>query len=168
MGICAKELRNLVIRPTLKHLGERKSNIPAAEALLLGTAAQESGLGFHLKEAHARGLGIYRITPRTHINVWDKFLVNQPEKASMIRGLASQHEFLINPHSELATNLSYATAIAWMIYQRANKPIPNGESVRELGEYWARHYHHKSLKTADEFVENYKTFVGDDGKPLAA
>jgi hypothetical protein len=38
--------------------------------------------------------------------------------ASLVRGLASQHDFLSQPHAELATNLSYATAIAWFMYTR--------------------------------------------------
>lgn len=168
MGICASELRNLVIRPTLQHLGEQKDTIATAENLLLGTAAQESGLGFHLKESRAQGLGIYRIAPRTHLNIWDKYLVNSPETASAVRGLASQHEFLANPHAELATNLSYATAIAWLIYQRCGKPLPQDGSVRDLGEFWARHYHHRPKASADEFVQNYKLFIGDKGNSLAA
>jgi hypothetical protein len=40
--------------------------------------------------------------------------------ASRIRGLASQRAFLSDPEGELQTNLSYCTAIAWLLYQRAN------------------------------------------------
>ena len=168
MGICAKELSNLVIRPALNHLGEPNDRVQIAEKLLLGTAAQESGLGFHLKETRTHGLGIYRITPKTHINVWDKFLVHQPDLASAVRGLASQQEFLVNPHAELATNLSYATAIAWMIYRRADKALPEGGNIESLGRYWARYYHHKPKASANEFVQNYKRYVDNNNKDLAA
>lgn len=167
MGICAKELRTLVIRPTLDQLGVNGDRSNVAENLLLGTAAQESGLGFHLKVNRSQGLGIYRISPRTHLNIWDKYLVNEPDLASAIRGLASQHEFLTNPHAELATNLRYSTAIAWMIYRRADKDLPPANDPQGLGEYWARHYHHKSKASAEEFVRNYKRFVGDTNKKAA-
>ena len=167
MGICAKELRTLVIRPTLEHLGETGRRADVIENLLLGTAAQESGLGFHLKGNRAQGLGIYRISPRTHLNIWDKYLVNEPDLASAIRGLASQHEFLINPHAELATNLSYATAIAWMIYRRADKTLPDAEDIKSLGEYWACHYHHRAKKSAVGFVRHYKEFVGEKNQRAA-
>jgi hypothetical protein len=168
MGICAKELRTLVIRPTLEQLGEAGERADAAENLLLGTAAQESGLGFHLKLSRSQGLGIYRISPRTHLNIWDKYLVNQPDLASEIRGLASQHEFLTNPHAELATNLKYATAIAWMIYRRADKALPGADDIQGLGEFWAGYYHHKAKASAEEFVRNYKRYVCGNTKNLAA
>lgn len=167
MGICAKELKTLVIRPTLDQLGETSKQTDIAENLLLGTAAQESGLGFHLKLDRAQGLGIYGISPRTHINIWDKYLIHQPDLASAIRGLASQHEFLTQPHVELATNLRYATAIAWMIYRRADKTLPRADDVQGLGEYWARYYHHKPKRCAAEFVKNYKRFVSDTEKKAA-
>ena len=54
MGICASELRHYVVRPALKHLGMWS---PTTENLLLGTAARESGLGFHLKIANQHALG---------------------------------------------------------------------------------------------------------------
>ena len=168
MGICAKELRILVIRPTLQHLGEIGVQVDAAENLLLGTAAQESGLGFHLKLSRTQGLGIYRISPRTHTNIWDKYLVDSPELASAVRGLASQQEFLSNPHAELATNLSYATAIAWMVFKRADKALPAANDVQGLGEYLALHYHHRPKASAEEFVRNYKRFISAKNSNLAA
>ena len=158
MGICAEELRRFVIRPTLEQLGEWSE---AAENLMLATAAQESGLGFHLKNRRGRSLGIYQVTPHTHTKIWDKYLVSNPDLASKVRGLASQHEFLAHPHAELATNLSYATAIAWMIYRRANKAIPSGENIQDLAKFWARHFHHRSSDPSllEEFEKNYRKYV---------
>jgi len=160
MGICAEELRRLVIRPTLKHLGEWS---PAAENLLLGTAAQESGLGFHLKQQHQRGLGIFQIRPQTHRRIWDNYLVHHPDLASAVRGLASQHEFLSNPHAELATNLSYTTAIAWMIYRRNEKPLPTAEDTDSMGRHWRRHFQRNSHlsveESAEDFTKNYRQYV---------
>lgn len=167
MGICPDQLRNYVIKTTLKQLGEWS---PAAEQLLLGTAAQESGLGFHLKSGRKQGLGIYQITPRTHINIWDRYLVHLPDLASGIRGLASQHEFLAHPHAELATNLSYATAIAWMIYRRCNKPLPQDGCIEDIARYWARHFHTKPNGTAQDFIISYHKFMDGtlDNNGLAA
>ncbi|CAM3669191.1 hypothetical protein [Parendozoicomonas haliclonae] len=158
MGICARELRHLVIRPTLKHLNLWS---PTAENLLLGTAAQESGLGAHLKMDNQRALGIYQITPRMHRSVWDKFLARQPELASKVRGLASQHEFLQHPHAELATNLSYATAMAMMIYLRNGKPLPTGtgDDPARLGRCWRNHFHSSPAGTIDDFVHHYNDLV---------
>ena len=38
-------------------------------------------------------------------------------------GLASQRAFLSDPASELQTTLSYCTAIAWLMYQRAGGKV---------------------------------------------
>src|SRR5690606_9814258 len=168
MGICAEELRTLVIRPTLEHLGESGEQAAAAENLLLGTAAQESGLGFHLRLKRACGLGIYQITPQIHLNVWDRYLIDHPDLASLIRGLASQHEFLAHPHAELATNLSYATAIAWMIYRRTGRPLPAADDVAGLARYWFRHFPHRSSNTALDFSETYKRCILSGAEDLAA
>ena len=158
MGICAKELRLLVIRPTLKHLDLWS---PTAENLLLGTAAQESGLGYFLQTNNHRALGIYQITPRMHRVIWEKFLAHQPELASKVRGLASQREFLQHPHAELTTNLAYATAVAMMVYLRAGRTLPEdcSNDPQKLGHCWRRTFHSHPQGTVAEFVNHYKHLV---------
>lgn len=112
MGIAASELSQFVIRPTLIYLGR---HCASAEALLLGVAASQSALGSALHDR--RGHGLYRIGEMRHQSVWDQFLARDPELASLVRGLASQHAFLSGPHLELTVNLRYATAIAWMLIE---------------------------------------------------
>lgn len=156
MGICANELRDYVIKPTLKYLGVYSE---AAVNLLLGTAAQESGLGSHLKQGKQQALGLYQIHPRTHTAIWDNYLAKQPDLASKVRGLASQHEFLSHPHAELATNLAYATAVAWIIYSRNNAKISDDDDVEDLADTWQRHYHRKPLDASEDFIRNYREQV---------
>lgn len=158
MGICASELREYVIRPTLKHLGDWSD---AAENLLLGTAAQESGLGFHLRSRRRYSLGIYQITPQTHKKVWDKYLMLQPDLASSVRGLASQHEFLAHPDLELATNLSYATAVAWLVYKRREKTLPKSDDIEALANYWHLYFHARPTGQKHEFIQHYKQYITD-------
>ena len=139
-----------VIRTALKQLGDWS---PAAENLLLGTALQESGHNARLREG--RRLGIYRISPAAHRAVWDKYLVGDPELASRVRGLAGQHGFLCDPHGELATNLKYATAIAWMIYRRHGHDLPDAEDIAGLARHWHRHFHSRPSGSAEDFVSSY-------------
>lgn len=129
MNAC--ELRDQIIGPTLRYLGVESS---VAEELLLGTAALESELNpLHRDEA---GLGIYQITPEQHRQIWDTYLAFKPDLASKVRGLASQHRFLEDPDSELSWNLSYATAIAWLIYQREDIVLPQPCDAAQLGQLW--------------------------------
>jgi hypothetical protein len=159
MGICAEELRAYVIAPCLEHLGEWSKS---AENLLLGTAALESGMGFHLQTGEQKGVGLFQILPSLHTEIWDHFLVSDADLASKVRGLASQREFLVHPHAELATNLSYATAIAWMIYKYHQTHLPEANDTEGLAKAWAEGYHSKINNTEPScslFVSAYQQYV---------
>ncbi len=175
MGIYANDLRELVIRPTLQALNEWSST---AENLLLGTAAKESHLGFRMRSDRDNGLGIYCISPQTHVQVWDKYLVTDPELASRVRGLASQQQFLKTPHSELVINLSYATGIAWMIYKRHQLTFVDNSSVNELARCWLHYYcardeqcvqkMHGEETQLENFIARYSELILHENKNLAA
>ena len=154
MTLPADEVRLLVIRETLKELGDWTQ---AREDLLLGTAIQESGLGHTLKEG--RLAGIYHISPATHRAVWDKYLINQPELASLIRGLAGQRSFLQDPHGELITNLKYATAIAWLIYKRTGHEVSENSTLEDLARFWHRHFHSRPNGKVEDFIVHFRNTV---------
>ncbi|MBV1930188.1 MAG: hypothetical protein KUG71_00610 [Porticoccaceae bacterium] len=154
MTFSANELRHFIIRETLKELGDWSLD---RENLLLGTAAQESGLGQNLKEG--RLAGIYHISPAAHRAVWDKYLINQPELASTIRGLAGQRSFLKDPNGELISNLKYATAIAWLIYKRTDKELPQRSSLEDLARFWHRHFHTRASGQIEDFVISFRGMV---------
>ena len=115
MYVTAEHLRDQVIRPTLKYLGTWS---PTSESFLLNAAIDAPELG--LFSARNEGLGLFHITAAQHRDLWDRYLAFNPEIASRVRGLASQRAFLSDPDSELQTNLSYCTAIAWLLYRRSN------------------------------------------------
>lgn len=131
IGIAAKELNQYVIRPTLLYLG---LNNPNAEALLLGIAASQSHLGAALHDR--RGHGLYCIRELRHAALWDDYLAHNPDLASQVRGLASQHAFLCSPHLELTVNLRYATAIAWLLIEEQKAIIPEREDVLGMARIW--------------------------------
>lgn len=131
MGIAACELGRYVIRPTLIYLDRY---CPVAEALLLGVAASQSALGSALHDK--RGHGLYRIAEGRHNALWDQYLACDPDLASRVRGLASQHAFLSGPHLELTVNLRYATAIAWLLIEEQNTPLPGPEDVLGMARIW--------------------------------
>ena len=164
VGISASELKEYVVRPTLQELGVWS---PAMEALLLGTAAQVSQFGFHIKQG--RGLGIFNIDRHTHRDVWDNFLAFDPDKASFIRGTASQREFLKEPDHELITNLAYATAIAWGIYASQEAVLPEDASdIQALAQLWHRLYPRQDITaTPSDFIENYRKYVSSGPKLVA-
>ena len=91
--------------------------------------------------------------------IWDKYLIQYPELASRVRGIAGQHSFLKDPHSELVTNLKYATAIAWMVYRRCEQPLPEADDTTAIARYWYRHFHPKPIGTEKQFIRNYRELV---------
>ncbi len=148
MGICAEELAEYVIRPTLEYLGAWSAD---SEMLLLGTAAAQSGMGYHLCKTSS-GRGIYAINSECHRRVWDEYLAYRPDVASRVRGLASQHEFLVHPDFELSTNLAYATAIAWAIYRWRGAKLPSGGNPRQLERLWKRFFPHPRPGNRNQFL----------------
>jgi hypothetical protein len=118
MYVTAEHLRDHVIRPTLKYLGKWT---PTSEDFLLKAAIDGPDLG--LFSPRSEGLGIFHITAAQHRDLWDRYLAFNSEMASRVRGLASQRAFLSDPDSELQTNLSYCTAIAWLLYQRSGLAV---------------------------------------------
>ncbi|SEN40089.1 hypothetical protein SAMN04487857_115109 [Pseudomonas sp. ok272] len=131
MGIAASELCRYVIRPTLIYLGRHST---AAESLLLGIAASQSALGSALHDR--RGHGLYRIAEPRHQALWDHYLALDPERASLVRGLASQHAFLSGPHLELTVNLRYATAIAWLLIEEQHTDLPEANDLLGMARVW--------------------------------
>ena len=152
MGIAARELSHYVIRPTLLYLGQDN---PDAEALLLGIAASQSHLGSALHDRH--GHGLYCIREIRHASLWDQYLAHDPDLASLVRGLASQHAFLCSPHLELTVNLRYATAIAWLLVEQQKIAIPAADDLLGMARIWRQAFEpHGRLR---DFAHAWRTFV---------
>lgn len=155
MSIVAADLIQHAIKPTLEYLGMYSL---AAEKLLLGTAAQESG--FDPFCHHSNGIGIYQITSREHRSIWDEYLAFIPDLASKVRGLASQHQFLKNPDQELAVNLSYSTAIAWIIYLQSERQLPCEDDAEGLSHFWKNNFSHTSKDQSRQ--ENFALWIREN------
>lgn len=131
MGIAAIELCRHVIRPTLIYLDRHNT---CAELLLLGIAASQSSLGAELDSR--LGHGLYGIPDLRHRYIWDHYLALDPELASRVRGLASQHAFLSSPDLELTVNLRYATAIAWLLIEAHHPSLPTEDDGLAMARIW--------------------------------
>lgn len=155
MGILCKDLREAIIRPTLKKIGLWSE---AAENLLLGTAAQESQMGRYLRQiGGGPGLGIFQVEPSTHDDIWDNYLIYRGPLLSAVTKLT----VLQMPRTQqLVWNLLYATAIARVHYLRIKDPLPDANDVSALGCYWKNWYNtHLGKGTVEEFVKSYTAMV---------
>ncbi|MFO7704105.1 MAG: hypothetical protein R6V43_03065 [Halopseudomonas sp.] len=150
-----QSLRCNIIRPTLAYLGV---NSNAAENLLLGTLLTLAWLP--TDKLGRDGIGPYAISAAVHTRLWDDYLALRPDLASLIRGLASQRRFLQDPHAELAYNLAYATAIAWMLYQQQADCLDDCADMPALARVWQRAYPHLGASARD-FISSWKMTHGD-------
>jgi hypothetical protein len=146
MSINAKQLRELIIRPTLKDMGMWSES---AENLLMGTAAQESHLGAYIKQVgKGPALGIYQCEPFTHEDV-----VKWAREKYLGAIVGANHDRLIY-------DLKYATMICRLHYYRAPKALPEADDIEGMASYWKRFYNSSLGKgKPEEFVRNYERYV---------
>jgi hypothetical protein len=141
VSINAKQLRELIIRPTLINMDMWSQS---AENLLMGTAAQESKLGHYIAQVRGPALGIYQCEPATHDDVakWAK------GKGLLPPGVNSER---------LVYDLKYATIMCRLHYYRKSEPLPDADDVEGLARYWKIWYNSvKGKGTVAEFVKNYE------------
>lgn len=151
MGIRSEDLRLYIIRPTLEHLQLWSQS---AENLLLGTAAQESQMGYYLHQLNGPALGIYQIEPATHQDVWQNYIDYRVHLSKKLLALGAMNK------SSLVTNLSYATAMARIIYLRIAAPMPESDDIAGLAQYYKTHYNTvKGKATVEEFIANYQRYI---------
>lgn len=148
----AKQLREHIIKPVLNGL-EMYSE--AAENLVFGTAAVESGLLYvrQFNEGPARGL--WQMEPATHDDIaknWPSF--NKYKEQVLLISGASE----ISP-ANLEHNLKYACAFTRLHYWRKPVGLPAAEDVTSLGHYWKQHYNTPLGKgTVEHFEKAYRRF----------
>lgn len=151
----AEHLRRYVIRPALEHIGAYS---PAAEELLVATAAQESNGGEFLHQVGGGpAIGIFQMEPATHDDIWINYLRYREDLRGAISAL------LVGPLPEaeqMAGNLYYAAAMARCHYLRVPEPLPDPGNIQAMGHYWKRHYNTAlGAGTVAEFVNSWRGYA---------
>ena len=143
-----------IIRPVLQDLGLGGN---PAEALVLGTACQESKCGLWLTQlANGPARGIFQMEPATHDDIWDRFLAHQPDLARKLNRWRCQYGNGMGPE-EMVGNLYYAAAMCRIHYLRVSSPIP--DTLYGQASYWKEFYNTPRGKgTEHEYVESWKQF----------
>lgn len=149
------------VRPALVRMAivdPRLGSEPAV-MLMMGTAAQESDLGYYLRQhPTGPGKGFWSIEDATHDDVW-RYL-DRPDNAELARIVKSLARSKNGrpPHTELINNPLYSCAIArikyWMI------PIPMPTDLEGLAGYWDKYFNaNDNYGTVEEFLDSYDRFV---------
>lgn len=155
-GIRASHLRELVIRPVLERMARARPGLDsaAAEELLVGTAAQESRLGYSLRQ-HPTGpaRGIYQMEPATFDDLM-RWLAGKPDLMSAAANWASP---AIPFGAQVAGNLYFATAIARLNYYRKPGALPAADNLAGLAAYYKKYWNTPlGAATEVEFIKHYR------------
>jgi hypothetical protein len=163
MTINAQQLREFIVTPVNKGLNMWSEE---ADDLVLGTMAQESQLGTYIKQISGPALGPWQMEPRTHDDIWSRYLPQNPKIANDLMILCS---FQSKPLSkQLIHNLFYAAAMCRIFYRRIPDAIP--KSLEQQADFYKRWYNTSAgAATPAQYIANFKRYViGDaDGKGKA-
>ena len=153
-----QQFLDYVVKNTTEAIG---LDSPAADNLLLGTAAQESRLEYLHQLGGGPAVGVFQMEPATHDDIWTNFLAYRGELAGAIKAIAARiNRGAHPPAEEMAWNLSYAAAMARAHYLRVPEPLPDAGDVEALAAYWKQHYNTPAgAGTEEEFVDSYQLVV---------
>lgn len=135
-GVDPKQLRELVVRPTLGFL---KLGGQAAENLVVGTALVESGLSWLHQRGAGPALGLWQMEPATHDSLWDNYLGYRSKLSADVLQLATPAS-ITEGATEMVGNLFYACAMARVYYRTKKAPLPAADDVDGMAAYWKLHY----------------------------
>lgn len=154
-----EQLRDLVVVPTLKYFDMWSE---AAEQLLIGTIMQESHGEYIQQLGGGPALGIYQMEPATHDDIWCNYLEYRPQAQESLFSVMSceAHDSAqihgVPPADELISNLKYATLMCRLHYRRVPKPLPKGNDIKALAQYWKDHYNTiHGAGAVSEFIKNF-------------
>lgn len=162
----AKQLRELVIRPTLQYLSPAIPYSETATELLMMTAAHESHLGEYIAQVGGPALGIYQMEPATENDIWDNYLEYNRQLGVGIYVLSmaptlKNASLAEREGADLIYSLPYATAMARVHYFRVPEALPEGslqneETIRKLAAYAKKYYNTELGKaTEEDYYEAY-------------
>lgn len=127
-----KQLKELVIVPTLKQLGLYSED---AVELLLMIAAHESVKGEYIAQITGPARGIYQMEGATHETIVDWMHRNRPALDMSISGLVVKRDA-----DMMMYDLRYATAMARVFFLRFPEALPSGSDVDAMAAYAKRRW----------------------------
>lgn len=148
------QFRAEIVDPALRFLDLWS---PAASALVLGTAIQESALTMLRQTGGGPARGVFQIEPATHDDLWMSFLRFRPaiaERLTLLLAPAPDRD------EQLVTNLLYAAAVCRLLYFRRPEKLPDASDVDGLAAYWKLAYNTPGgAGAAAQWAFHYRSFV---------
>ncbi|MAH46405.1 hypothetical protein CMI37_11275 [Candidatus Pacearchaeota archaeon] len=163
MGIDVDQFRAYIVKPVLDRMDAWS---PAAEALVIGTALQESDLRYVRQLGNGPALGVCQMECATYRDTWVNFLRYRPKLVEAIQDYSSSTpkafeiinggKFTFPAPQQLAWNLALSVSMCRVHYLRVPAALPEADDIQGLARYWKRYYNTPAGRgTAAEWMESY-------------
>ncbi len=149
MSIDRNQMRSLVVRSLARRkIGGESIGGRAAENLVLGVFAQESGMGSYLRQmGNGPALGFGQMEPKTYQWLHDKFIPR----------IGELHKYVF---PMLEWDIDHMILMTRLFFRAFPDPLPAEHDIAGMAELWKRRYNTIHGKgTEAQFIDNYKRFV---------
>lgn len=152
------QFRTYIVIPALSNVGLWTRD---AEELLMGTAAQESGMMTYIRQLNMTGnngaFGPFQMENATFTDLWNRHIEGEPLKLEVM-GFCN---FDVEPSIfDLMSNPRLAAIMCRLKYLDAPEALPDYGDVPAMAAYWKKYYNTpKGAGTEQEFIDNYKRYV---------
>lgn len=156
MGINPDHLRDYVIVPALRRMGESYLSDDAVELLLM-IAAHESHLGTYLKQTKGPALGIYQMEPFTFNDILDNYVAYKPNLQYIVQPFVYS---TVIPEHLLVHDLQFATIMARIHLLRDRYALPSHTDTVAMAKYAKRVWNTEAGKaTSNDYLRAYERLV---------
>lgn len=159
-GLDPRQLLELAVRPALAILGPAYSS-PAAEQLVMGTAAVESGLVWLKQHGTGPALGLWQMEPFT----FNDLIRRRPENLRLSIAMLAGGP-LIEPHC-VAWNLRFGAAMCRLKYRDDPRPLPQEGDVHGMAQTWKRCYNsHLGAGKVEDFERAWQNLIAPQAERM--
>jgi len=146
------QLSDLITR-TLKGIGKYSHD---ALNLLMGISAQESHLGYYIRQlGNGPALGIFQMEPATFNDIVQNYLVRENKLSQLIK---SESGVVLFDAKDIEYNMKLAICFTRCHFLRLPDALPSTiDGMAKL--YKLKYNTPKGAATEKEFIENYKKYV---------
>lgn len=155
-GLDPRQFLELVVRPALASLPAHLAT-PAAEQLVIGTAAVESKLTWLRQLPNGPAVGLFQMEPATFRDIRDRFLLGRPAFA---RAFELAAVAVVPEADELCWNLRLAALCCRLRYAMSPRPLPPAGDVPALAREWKATYNtHLGAGKPEHFEQAWATLI---------
>ncbi len=154
-------LLTYVVRPALSAMGQPYHTV-AAEQLLIGTAAQESGGFLYLRQnSSGPALGVFQMEPNTFHDLWSR-------RPVALKTVLAECAGEFSPGADLvAWNHRFGAMMAWLKYRDDDSALPAPGDIRGLAWAWKSGYNSmRGAGRVEEFELSWRRYVAPHYKEM--